>query len=72
MKIEAWRTDIAELGINDFTHPCHTPLDDVTEVLVVDIEVLSSDGPLRSFLELVLAMTDGPYHRYVTIMNQLK
>ena len=50
-------TNVPQAGIDDPSHFCHTPLDDIAKVLVVDIVVLSADRTLCALFELVLAVS---------------
>ena len=50
-------TNISQGGIDSSTHLGYAPFDYVAEMLVVDIVILSSNGPLCTFLQLILSMT---------------
>jgi len=53
-----YRTHIAQARINDAMHLCNSPLHDIAEVFVVDIEVLPAHRTLCPFFEFVLAVTN--------------
>ena len=52
-------TYISKIVINLAAHLSYPPLDYIAKALVIDVVVLSSDGALGTFLELVLAVTVG-------------
>ena len=54
------QTHVTELGVDDTTHLCNTPLDDIAKVLIIDIEVLSSLCSGSALLELVLPVAVAP------------
>ena len=50
-------THITQCGINDVPHLRDSPLNNVTEVLIVDVVVLFPNRPLSAFFEFVLTVT---------------
>ena len=50
-------TYVAKLRVDDFAHFGYTPFDDIAKVLVVDVEVLPTNGALRTLLQLVLTVS---------------
>lgn len=50
-------THVTQCGIDDVSHLRDSPLDNITEVLVVDVVVLFPNRPLSTFLEFVLTVT---------------
>lgn len=49
--------DVSQAGIDDPSHFCHPPLDDIAKVLVVNIVVLPANRTLRALFEFVLAVS---------------
>lgn len=54
------QTNVTELGIDDTPHLCNTPLDNIAEVLIIDIKVLSSLRSSSTFLKLILPVAVAP------------
>jgi hypothetical protein len=48
-------TDVTELGIDDTSHFCNAPLDNIAKVLVIDVEILSCLCSGSTLLKLVLS-----------------
>ena len=58
--LQRQNTDVAKRRIDDVSHFRYAPFNDVAEILIVDVVVLSSNRPLCTFLELVLTIAVTP------------
>lgn len=50
------KTDIPQTRVNDPSHLCDSPLDDVTKMLVIYVVVLLAHRSLGTFFEFVLTV----------------
>lgn len=49
-------THVTQVRIDDMSHLCYSPLDDIAKMLIIDVVVLLSNTTLGALFEFILAI----------------